>query len=156
MGVAITLKEYLSEHGANFETIQHSRTASTLESAQMAHVPGDRMIKSVLLGDDQSYVMALIPATHRLELGRINDLYHRNLRLITEDELASAFSDCEIGAVPPLGDAYGIETCVDPTLLEMPEVFFESGDHEVLIRMDGEKFKQLLGETIAARVSHHL
>ena len=156
MGIAITLKEYLADHGAHYESIQHARTASALQTSEVAHVPGDRMVKSVLLGDNQSYVMALIPATHRLEIDRLNKLLERDLKLMSEQEVAGAFSDCDVGSIPPLGEAYGIETWVDPMLLNQPEVFFESGDHGVVIRMDGDKFRELLGEPHSARISHHL
>ncbi|MES9966691.1 MAG: YbaK/EbsC family protein [Sedimenticola sp.] len=156
MGVAITLREYLSDHAASYETIAHPRTASALQTSEVSHVPGDRMVKSVLLGDDDSYVMALIPASHRLDIEHVNDTIGRELDLMPETEVAGAFTDCEVGSIPPVGEAYGIETLVEPCLLDEPEVFFESGDHGVLIRMSGEQFRELLGEAARTEMSHHL
>ncbi len=156
MGIAITLKEYLAEHNSSYEEILHTRTSSTLQTSEAAHVPGDRMVKPVLLGDEDRYLLALIPATHRLEIDRLSEALGRKLELIPENEVASAFSDCELGAIPPVGDAYGIETWVDSSLVDLPEVYFESGDHEVLIRMDGEQFRKLLGEATPAQISHHI
>ncbi|MCP3667839.1 MAG: YbaK/EbsC family protein [Gammaproteobacteria bacterium] len=156
MGIAITLKEFFEDHGIEVEAIEHPRTASSLMTSEAAHVPGDRMVKAVLLGDDEGYVLALIPATHRLEIEKLDILLGRKLSLISEDEVASAFSDCETGSIPPLGDVYGVETWIDSSLWEQSEVFFESGDHAVLIRMMGTKFRELLGVKTPVNMSYHL
>ena len=156
MGIAITLKEYLSDHAAHYETVVHPRTASALQTSEVSHVPGDRLVKSVLLGDDDSYVMALIPASHRLDIEHINDTIGRELDLMPETEVAGAFSDCEVGSIPPVGEAYGVETLVEPCLLDQPEIFFESGNHGVLIRVTGEQFRELLENATATEMSHHL
>jgi Ala-tRNA(Pro) deacylase len=156
MAIAITLKEYLQNHGISYDIIDHRRTDSTLNSAEAAHVPGDRMAKSVLLGDDESYLLAVLPATHRLEMGQLTALTGRKLTLITEDELQLAFTDCETGAVPPTGIPYGIETLVDSSLLKQPDLYFESGDHGKLIHITSEKFKALESDAKVAEFSSHL
>ena len=77
---------------------------------------------------------------------------NRNLGLATESELAKLFSDCEIGALPALGPAYGIETVVDDAIAEQPDIYFEAGDHEQLVHVSAESFNALLGDT--ARHGH--
>ena len=156
MAIAITLKEYLENHNVNYEVIQHRRTDSTLETCEVAHIPGDRMAKSVLFGDDQSYLMAVIPATHRVQLEHLDELTGRHLLLIEEIELVDAFADCEPGSVPATGKAYGIETLVDEHLLEQPEIFFEAGDHTQLIHVSGQQFRELVGETTVEEISRHI
>ncbi|MCW8944362.1 MAG: YbaK/EbsC family protein [Sedimenticola sp.] len=156
MGIAITLQEYLLDHDSKFEVIEHTRTGSALETSEVAHIPGDQLAKSVLLGDEDRYLLAVIPATHRLEIGKLSDIVKHKLQLITESEMAGAFSDCEVGAMPPIGEAYGIDTWIDPSLLEQPEVYFECGDHHSLIRMSGEEFRELLKGTRQLPISHHL
>lgn len=156
MGIAITLKEYLMDHGAHFDIIEHVRTTSSLETSEVVRVPGDRLAKTVLLGDEDRYLLAVIPATHRLEINKLSDVVKHRLELISESEMAGAFSDCEVGAMPPLGEAYGIDTWVDPSLLEQPEVYFESGDHCALIRMTGDEFRDLLKDSRQIPMSHHI
>jgi Ala-tRNA(Pro) deacylase len=156
MAIAITLKEHLQNQGISYDVIDHRRTDSTLHTAEAAHIPGDRMAKSVLLGDDESYLLAVIPATHRLELGQVIELTGRRLNLISEDELQQAFADCETGAVPPTGIPYGIETLIDASLLKQPDLYFESGDHGKLIHISSDKFKELESDAIVAEFSRHL
>ncbi|MEJ2404881.1 MAG: YbaK/EbsC family protein [Candidatus Thiodiazotropha sp.] len=156
MGIAITLKEYLHNHHSRFEVIEHRRTDSALRTAEAAHVPGDQMVKSVLFGDDESYLLAVIPATHNVRLRDLAEITGRHLSFISETELGQAFADCEIGALPPVGSPYGIETLVDARLFQQQDLYFESGDHCTLLHMSGADFKDLEEESQIGVFSHHL
>jgi Ala-tRNA(Pro) deacylase len=156
MAIAITLQEYLHNHISDYEVIDHRRTSSTLHSAEAAHIPGDRMVKSVLLGDDESYMLAVIPATHHIDFDDVTQLTGRNLFLISEEELQQAFADCETGAIPPLGEPYGIETLVDVALLQQPDLYLETGDHGKLLHLSTETFQELEGSAITGEFSYHI
>ena len=80
----------------------------------------------------------------------------RHLRLATEAELKDLFEDCELGAIPPFGPAYGMETVWDESLENIPEVYVEAGDHEELIRIDGKTFLGLLGSARHGNFSVHI
>ncbi len=156
MAVASTLKEYLDSRDIVYEIIGHDRTESTQRSARSAHVPGDCMAKPILLGDEHSYLLAVIPATHRLALVRLMQMTARSLDFVPEEEMRIAFTDCECGAIPPIGEPYGIDTVVDLHLTRTEDVYFESGDHEHLIHMRGDDFVALLGQVPHMQFSHHL
>jgi prolyl-tRNA editing enzyme YbaK/EbsC (Cys-tRNA(Pro) deacylase) len=65
---------------------------------------------------------------------------------LPEDEIDATFSDCERGAIPAIGEAYGVDVVIDPSLVHQPDVYFESGDHEHLIRMTGDDFRGLMAQ----------
>ena len=73
----------------------------------------------MLLEDERGYVMAVLPASHRVDLKKLRRKLHRKLELATEEELGEIFRDCEIGAVPPLGAAYGVPVVYDDHLREL-------------------------------------
>jgi Ala-tRNA(Pro) deacylase len=156
MGIATTLREYLESRGIDYEVVTHPHTDSAMRAAEAAHVPGEKVAKPVLLGDDDSYLLAIIPATHRLELDRLNQMMARSLEMLPESEIEATFSDCERGAIPAIGEPYGVDVIVDPALIHQPDVYFESGDHENLIHLDGEVFRDLMANAPRAPVSHHL
>jgi len=155
MGIAITLQEYLDREGVPYEVTEHPHTHNSRETAQAAHVPGDYLAKSVLLEDEQGYVLAVIPSTHRVELGKLRKALNRNLGLATEDEVGRLFRDCEIGAIPPVGQAYGVDVVVDDGVAERAEIYFEAGDHLALIHMDGQSFERLMGGVPHGHFSRH-
>src|SRR5215471_16323370 len=151
MAIAHKVQDYLSKHGMKYEVVAHPHSQSSMETAQMAHVPGGRLAKSVILEDDDGYVMAVLPSSCHIQLGRLSKELNRNLRLATEKELPAMFADCEVGAVPPVGLAYGMRTVIDESLAEEPEIFFEAGDHEHLIHMQREAFAELAARAERAR-----
>ena len=103
--------------------------------------------KGVVIEDDQGYVLAVLPSTHHLQLGVLGRQLHRHqVRLATEADLGGLFGDCELGAVPPIGAAYGLPMVVEEDLAAQPEIFFEAGDHEHLVRMVTQDFARVLGE----------
>lgn len=156
MGIAITLREYLDRSGVRYDVVEHPHTYSASETAQVSHIPGDQLAKSVVLEDEDGYLMAVIPATHRVEIGKLHKQLHRQLGLATEHELELLFDDCETGAVPPIGQAYGLDVVVDDAIVENPDIYFEAGDHRDLVHVSGEDFRALMNNAGHGRFSHHV
>ncbi|NIP72136.1 MAG: YbaK/EbsC family protein [Gammaproteobacteria bacterium] len=155
MAIPHSLEQFLHTHRIAYDVVSHPRTESAQRTAAAAHVPGDRLAKSVILEDDNGYVMAVIPSTHRLDLGKLHHQTQRILGLAVEQELTDLFTDCDPGAVPPVGAAYGIDTIVDDALMEQPEVYLEAGDHEELIHVDRAQFETLMNGAARGQISHH-
>ncbi|MFZ5557751.1 MAG: aminoacyl-tRNA deacylase [Pseudomonadota bacterium] len=144
MAIAQTLEKYLNERQIPYDLVNHAKTGSSLRSASMAHVPAHQVAKAVILEDDSGYLMAVLPAHRHVHVGTLSKCLGRKLGLATEAETRSIFPDCELGAIPPVGEAYGLATVVDDELAAQPEVYFEAGDHEELIHMKTYDFMQLL------------
>ncbi len=156
MAIAAALEDHLSRLNVAFDIVHHGYAPSSAHAAAAAHVPGDQLAKSVLLEDEDGYLMAVVPATHRVDIGRLGRELHRRLGLATDEEVCQVFNDCDPGAVPPVGAAYGIETVLDDSLCEQPDIYFEAGDHQDLIHVSGEQFAELMQGARHARFSHHL
>jgi len=157
MAVSKTLEGFLQAQEVDYRTVRHGHTESATRTAQAAHVPGDHLAKGVVLVvDDGSYRLAILPATHRLHLGRLHRLLGEHVGLATEAEVARLFGDCERGAVPALGAAFGLESLVDETLLEQDTVYLEGGDHERLVQLGGSDFLSLLGNPLHGEFSEHI
>ncbi|WP_064573359.1 aminoacyl-tRNA deacylase [Cupriavidus gilardii] len=144
MALATTLATCLSSKNSHFDIIRHPYALGSMATAQAAHVPGDRLVKTVLLEDEAGYVVAVMPSTRLLDLGELCERTGRRLTMASEDEVREVFKDCVLGAIPPVGMAYGMRTYIDDSLLGQPEVYFEAGDHEELIHMTTEAFLELM------------
>lgn len=144
MAIAKTVKHYLEQHSVEYKRISHPHTESSHETAEASHVNEDHIAKAVIVKDMEGFAMIVIPASNWIELDRLRKEFNRAFSLATETELAKLFSDCDIGAIPPLGPAYGIETFLDQALTSLANVYFEAGDHEQLIHTTGDDFRALL------------
>ena len=156
MAIATTLTDFLGKSEAIYSVMRHRHSSSSLDTAEAAHVSGKQLAKPVVLKDEHGYVMAVIPATNKARLGVISQMMDRQLYLANEADFEDLVKDCEIGAVPAIGQAYGLETIWDDELAVLPEVFCESGDHEVLIEMKGEQFTDLMKESRHGQISDHI
>lgn len=144
MAIAPTVEEFLRVRGVEYDLVHHPHSSSSTRTAQVSRLRGSYLAKAVVVGDDQGHVVAVVPATHHIQLAWLDNLTHRRLGLVSEQDLARLFPDCELGAVPPLGVAYGVQTVVDEALFALPEVYLEGGDHETLVRMSGRQFRALM------------
>jgi Ala-tRNA(Pro) deacylase len=144
MSMANSLREYLENQGTQYDLVRHPRTFTSMETAATAHVAGDKLAKSVVLEAKDEYVMAVIPSTHRLRLETLRAGFGHPFDLVSETDIGRLFKDCELGSVPALGQAYGMQVAVDETLLDLDEIYFESGDHTQLVHMSGEDFRALM------------
>lgn len=144
MSIAGTVRDLMQRENVDYEIVEHQYTESSMHTAAFAHVPGDKLAKSVVLEDESGYVMVVVPSTHRVHLGRTSRQLKRQMGLATEDELRELFKDCATGAIPPTGQAYDMETLVDDRLIGQSDVYFEAGDHERLVHVGAEQFQQLM------------
>ena len=118
-------------------------------------MPGEALAKAVVLRRDGGYMMAVLPASHHLHLSTLKSQLGHKVDLASEKEIAELFVDCDIGAIPPLGECYGLDVIVDDSIDARRDVYMEGGDHATLIRMDGEQFARLTAKAWHGHFSTH-
>ena len=158
MAIAHDLENYLRQRQVKYKVVTHPHSAHSMDTAEKAHVPGDALAKGVLVKDDDGYLLVVVPSDYHIELESLQRLLKQDVAMVEEATLGEVFTDCELGAVPPVGMAYGVKTIWDPTssLGKLDEVFFEAGDHQTLVRMSGEQFHELMAPAERGEFSHHI
>ena len=155
MTIAPTLATYLEQAGIQPGVLTHPHSPSASRTAEASHVSGNRLAKAVLLKDESGYLLAVLPASRHLRLDAVEALTGRSLTLAAEDEIGRAFPDCEVGAVPPVGVAYGLPAVIDDSLVEESEIYLEGGDHTTLVRVTRAEFAELMQGAQAGSFSCH-
>lgn len=146
MGVAMTLQRYLDDLHVSYDVVTHKKTGCSTMSAQSSYIPGNSLAKGVVLKSDGTYILAVLPATCQVELERLQDLVDGPVTLATESEASQLFPDCEEGAVPALGVAYGLPAVIDEQLDSRDDIYFEGGDHCSLVHINGDQFGRLMSD----------
>lgn len=145
MTIPSRLAKYLDQHGVQYDVCSHKYSSSSAETARTAHILSSHLAKSVMLEDEDGFVMAVVPANQGVMLGQLTRMLGRShLRLSKEDHIAQCFKDCDPGAVPSVGMPWGVETIVDDDLEACDTVYLECGDHERLLRLTREQFHELM------------
>lgn len=144
MSVSQRIQSYLDSENVKYECIPHLQAFAAQDVAHALHVPGRMFAKPVVLEADGRLLMAVVPATHRLDLDEFKQkLGVADLELASEGELAKFCPDCELGALPPFGQLYGMDVWVDKALSDAEEIVFNAGSHTEAIRMKYDDFARL-------------
>lgn len=144
MPMSSTLKSYLNEQGIRYVHRTHPRVFTAQEVAAIEHIPGIELAKAVVLSADNEMVMAVLPASYVVNLETFKQyLGVSKMQLAAESELREIFPTCELGAVPPLGNLFGLRVFCDSSLERDREIEFNAGTHTDTIRMDFADFVRL-------------
>lgn len=153
MAIALTLERYLDARHVEYDVIAHAPTSSSLETVETCRIPGDRLAKGVLLRDEVGYALAVLPASRHIRLADLRRQFGDDVQLASEWEVEDLFQDCERGAVPAIGECYGLDMVVDESLEGEPDIYFEGGDHATLVHMSSRQFAALIAAARHARFS---
>jgi Ala-tRNA(Pro) deacylase len=134
---------FLAEQRVGFETLRHPPAYTAQKRAKYLHVPGRRLVKSVLLRAPAGYVLAILPATCQVDLRRLERPLGGPVRLAEREEIPAFFRDCEWGALSPFGSLYGLPTLLEDALDPEGLIVFESHSHGEAIRMRCRDFERL-------------
>jgi Ala-tRNA(Pro) deacylase len=135
--------EYLREQEVPFETVLHPPAFTAQRRAQCLHVPGRHLAKSVLLRGPEGHLLAVLPATHQVDLEALAGALGGPVRLATDGEVAEFFRDCEWGVLSPFGTLYGLPTLLDDAIEPEAVIVFEAHLHAITIRMSCRDFERL-------------
>lgn len=139
------LEQFLHERHAPCETIHHARALTAQETAASAHIRGRLLAKTVMVKIDGRLAMVVLPAARRVHFGRLREATGaHDAGLACESEFRDLFPDCEVGAMPPFGNLYGIEVYVDESLVTDDDIAFNAGTHTRVMRMPYREFERLV------------
>jgi len=154
MPILKKLKEALDEAKISYEVYNHALAYTAQEIAAKQHFPGKEMAKVVMLDVDGALVMGVIPGSRKISLEMVKvSLGAKKARLATEDEFIARFPNCEIGAMPPFGNLFGLNVYVDPALEQDEHIYFNAGNHVQTVRLKYADFAGLVKPQVARLVA---
>jgi Ala-tRNA(Pro) deacylase len=139
------LINYLDEHGKKYVIVKHSPAFTAQEAAASAHIPGKEMIKTVMVKVDGDMKMVVLPSTYNVDFESIKQALDADeVELASEEEFEKMFPDCELGAMPPFGNFYEIDTLAEENLTGNEEIAFNAGTHKELVKMSYRDYEELV------------
>ena len=139
------LKDFLDNQNIKYVTISHSRAYTAQQIAASAHIPGKELAKTVMVKIDGKMAMAVVPASHNVDFDLLKKVAGASkIELATEEEFKDMFPGCDVGAMPPFGNLYGMDVFVAESLAEDEEIAFNAGSHTELIRLAYKDFERLV------------
>jgi Ala-tRNA(Pro) deacylase len=151
---ASKLREFLDNHGVKYVSVRHSPAFTAQEVAQSVHVSGRDFAKTIVVSIDSGMAMVVLPASRRIVMSDLREMLQvPHVRLASEQEFRDLFPDCELGAMPPFGNLYGLPVYVAESLAEEAEIAFNAGTHTEVIKMRYEDFEALAKPVVLAFIT---
>lgn len=139
------LKEFLDSNNIKYVSVVHSTAYTAQEVAASSHIPGKELAKTVMIKIDGELAMAVLPASYQIDFHLLKkSLKAGNIELASEQEFKDMFQECDVGAMPPFGNLYGMQVYVAESLTEDKEIAFNAGSHTELIKMTYKDFERLV------------
>ena len=143
------LEELLGQREIEFERMVHPPVYTSQALAAAEHVSGHCVAKPVLVRSNRGFSMCVLPASARLNVTRVAQLLGDvETRLATEAELAEVCRDCELGAEPPIGDMFGLDTLMDDALHDEEFLVFQAGDHTSSVKIRRSDYERVVHPTV--------
>lgn len=143
MKANIRVSQFLDDQRIHFETLIHPPAYTAQKLAHRLEVSGRNVAKSVLLVAPSGYYLAVLPATHQVDLAQVAQVLGTPVRLAQQDEIAELFNDCEHGTMSPFGRLYGLSTLLDESIAVGHHMIFEAQRHSLSIRMRCQDFERV-------------
>jgi len=141
--------EFLDKAGVKYEIKIHKPVFTAQRVAAEEHEPGKFVAKPVLVKADGKYLMCVLAACYMIDLRNLKSVLGvKKLELLTEDEMAKLFDDCEPGAEPPFGNLYNIPTIMDKALEKDDHIVFQAGTHDKAVKMSMTDYKKLVSPKV--------
>ncbi|GLQ30269.1 YbaK/EbsC family protein [Litoribrevibacter albus] len=154
MSIAHNLATYLNDQAIHYQTITHDESHTASDSARSANIPMHNMIKAILLKNGDNYLIALIPADHRLDIHNVNKTLSSHWSIASESELTKVFQDCIPGSIPAVPAAYHLSAIWSSCIADIDRIYMESGDDHALIGMSNRQFMSLIATQTHGDISH--
>ena len=141
--------EFLDKSAVRYEATEHKPVFTAQRMAAVEHEPGRYVAKPVIVKADGKYVMCVLAASHKIDLGALKrQLGAKSVELAAEKDISKLFEDCELGAEPPFGNLYDLPTIIDKALEQDDHIIFQAGTHEKAIRMSMADYRKLVGPKV--------
>lgn len=146
------IKHYLEEHAVPYSLITHSPTYTASQTAQAAHISGKHVAKVLVVKMDGKFAMIALPANKQFDVNLLKDQIHaKHVEIAHEYEFNDKFPGCDVGAMPPFGELYGMPVFLAESLKNKDWVVFNGGNHSDLIQMSCADFLKLVHPKFLAK-----
>jgi Ala-tRNA(Pro) deacylase len=150
MNITKRLEDFLDRNGITYGRIAHHRAHTATTTALAERVPTAQQAKVVIVKADDANVMAVLPANRRLSVPKLQGaLGAKAVRIALEEEIYDLFEDCELGAMPPFGNLYGMPVWMDPEVARESVIVFNAGTHRDAIRMRTADYQRIVKPSVA-------
>jgi Ala-tRNA(Pro) deacylase len=138
MRPSAALLDWLHRHRVDHEIHEHAEAATATGTARAEGVDVRTFAKVVgVATDDGRRALLIVDAADHVDLRKARAILDAaDVRLLSEPELAALAPGCETGALPAVGELFGLPMLADHAVEVESEISFNAGTHRHSVRVD--------------------
>jgi len=129
-----------------YENIECPESVSITENWANQTVPSQQLVRVILMRDDKVSVMAMIPASHQLNLSKLKLLLKEQTLRFLDIKEHKKFINYFISNPRKLKKQMGVQLIIDEALTNLDFVYFESPVSGQIIRLDAGNLEEFASD----------
>ena len=146
LGPHAGLLDWLAGHDIVYEVHEHAVSFTARETAHAEGVDPHTFAKVVAVTADHRPALIVVDSIDHVDMRKTRHvLGARDVRLLSEEELAQLAPGCDIGALPAVGQLFGVPMYADNAVHNDAQISFNAGSHRFTVRVDRIDWEQATG-----------
>lgn len=145
MAVCKKLINFLEKNKVEYKILRHKTVYTAFDKSKTLKVDPKIVGKTLIIKGDKDLKVVLISANKNLDLKKFKKFgKFKKVELVSEKLIKQKFKGAKVGAIPPFGNLWKIETFVDRSLLREKEIILNGGDYNFSISLKANELKKLI------------
>lgn len=143
MAVPKHVKKYLDGRMARYDEMAHKTVYTAYDAAQTLRRELKDIAKNLLIAADKAYVIAVVPAHMRVDLGKLKKALNAKKVSIPNEKVMIKVFKVKAGAMTAFGGLHKVEVMADKSLLKTREIILSAGNFTDSVRMKVKDYLKL-------------
>lgn len=153
MAVPKKIINFLEKSKVKYKILEHKTVYTAFDKSQTLKVSPKIVGKTLVLKIGKYLAIALISASKNLDLKKFEKLVDKEVDFASEKLIKNKIKGVKVGAVPPFGNLWGLQTFVDKSLFREKKIILNSGDWNYSIEISTKDLKKLVPDLILGSFS---
>ena len=143
---------YLKKNKIPHEVVTYDHQEKGAEfAAKATGNPLEITVKTLVVElDRKRYCLALLPGHRELNLKKLASSSGCKRTAMVDINTAQRLTGYLVGGISPLGTRQRLETVMESTILDNPEILINAGQRGMMLKMDPEDIVKVLGCKVAS------
>ncbi|MBV1910102.1 MAG: HDOD domain-containing protein [Kangiellaceae bacterium] len=136
MSIPKSIQEKLDSNKVEYQIVDAFECLDIYMATETTENQVKKLIRTVGFKHESEVFLAVLPFNHLLDYKAFSELLGFEPDALTGEESKPFFSHCIDNSRPPIDGLFNLKLVVDPAVLDMDEIFIESGNPDHFIRLD--------------------
>jgi Ala-tRNA(Pro) deacylase len=145
MAIPKKLLSYLDKAKIGYKIVRHKTVYTAYDAAQTLGVKLGEIAKTLVIKADKIYLLAVLPASHKLDLGKLKKVVKAKKIEIAKEGMMKKMFKIKPGAITPFGQIYKVPVYVDKSMIKAKQIIAGAGTFEESVVMTVKNFLKATG-----------